>query len=269
MEPSPVESPIDDIAYLVRSEHRVTTLMALTTRSRSRSELWELTGVSSSTIRRTLREFEDRQWIMRDGYQYETTELGSFVASAVADLLDRLETERDLRDIWQWLPDESTGFSVELCTDANVTIASAEDPYRPVNHFIDLLEATDQFRFVGLDVALLEPSKEVLCQRVIDGMDAEMITPPRVANYVRSSCPDLFADALDSGHLTVRLHDELPQFGVCLFDDQVAISGYDPDSVMVRALIDTAEQPARDWAKSIYQRYRRQRPTVGLEPTTE
>jgi hypothetical protein len=46
-------SLIDDIAYLVRSEHRVTTLIDLTVRPRSRSELWEAAGVSSSTIRRT------------------------------------------------------------------------------------------------------------------------------------------------------------------------------------------------------------------------
>jgi len=56
-------SLIDDIAYLVRSEHRVTTLIDLTVRPRSRSELWEAAGVSSSTIRRTLREFEERGWI--------------------------------------------------------------------------------------------------------------------------------------------------------------------------------------------------------------
>lgn len=52
-------SPIDDIAYLTRSEHRTPTLVALTERPRSRSELCELAGVSSSTIRRTLDEFED------------------------------------------------------------------------------------------------------------------------------------------------------------------------------------------------------------------
>lgn len=261
--------PIEDVAYLSRSDHRVTTLIALTERPRSRSELWEMTGVSSSTIRRTLREFEDRKWITRDGYQYETTPLGGFVATAMSELLDRLETERKLRDVWEWLPDEETGFSVEMCLDATVTVASAENPYSPVNRFLALLRETEDFRFVGLDVALLEPSKTELCERVIDGMETEMITPPRVANYIRSSCPDLFSEALESGNLTVRLHDGLPRFGVCLFDDCVAISGYDPDNVMVRALVDTAHPSTREWAESVYRAYRRQTPTIGLEPAVE
>jgi predicted transcriptional regulator len=70
------ESPIDDIAYLARSDHRIATLVALTTRPRSRSELCELTGVSSSTVRRTLGEFEDRNWTRKQGYQYTATRLG-------------------------------------------------------------------------------------------------------------------------------------------------------------------------------------------------
>lgn len=107
-------SPIDDIAYLARSEHRAPTLVALTVRPRSRSELWEMTGVSSSTIRRTLREFEGRSWIRRNEYQYEATPLGAFVASAVAELIERVEVERTLRHVWQWLPNEESGFTLEM-----------------------------------------------------------------------------------------------------------------------------------------------------------
>jgi DNA-binding HxlR family transcriptional regulator len=148
-------SPIDDIAYLARSEHRAPTLVALTVRPRSRSELWEMAGVSSSTIRRTLSEFEDRHWIRRDGYQYEATQLGSYIASAMAELIDRFETERKLRDVWKWLPGEESGFTVELCADATVTVADADDPYRPTTRFLSLLQETEQFRFPGIDVALL------------------------------------------------------------------------------------------------------------------
>lgn len=258
-------SLVDDIAYLTRSEHRVTTLVDLTVRPRSRSELWEATGVSSSTIRRTLREFEERHWIRRDGYQYETTQLGAFIASAMADLIERFETERSLREVWEWLPGEETGFTVEMCTGATVTRADADDPYRPVNRFMTLVRETDRFQFAGFDVALLEPCKEELCQRIIDGLHAEIVDPPRVVKYIRSTCPDLFSEALESGNLTVRLHDDLPTFGVGVFDDRVAISGYDPDSVTIRVLVDTDGAEARDWAEAMFQSYWRRTPTVPLE----
>ena len=259
------ETPLDDIAYLTRSEHRGPTLIALTVRPRSRSELWEMTGVSESTIRRTLSEFEEREWVERDGYQYETTQLGGFVASAMAEFIERVETEQKLRGVWQLLPDEETGFTIEMCADATVTVADPEDPSRPISRFCALIEETDQLRFTGLEVAMLESCKNELCERIIDGMDTELINPPRVANYVRSNCPDLFSKALDSGNLDVRLHDELPPFGVSILDERVAITGYDREGVSVRVLIDTDDTDAREWADSMFTSHRRTTPIVPID----
>jgi len=259
------ETPIDDIAYLARSEHRAPTLIALTVRPRSRSELWEMTGVSESTIRRTLSEFEEREWVYRDGYQYEATQLGAFIASAMADLIDRVETERKLRDVWRLLPDEETGFTIEMCSDATVTVADPEDPSGPITRFCSLIEETDRLRFTGLDVAMLDSCKNELCERIVDGMETDLINPPRVANYIRSDCPDLFSDALDSGNLDVRLHDELPPFGVSIFDNRIAITGYDPEGVTVRVLVDTDDPDAREWAESTFMSHRRKTPILPIE----
>lgn len=258
-------TPIDDIAYLARSEHRGPTLIALTVRPRSRSELWEMTGVSESTIRRTLSEFEERDWVQRDGYQYETTQLGAFVASAMADLIDRVETERKLRGVWRLLPDEETGFTIEMCSDATVTVAGPEDPTRPITRFCSLIEETEQLRFTGLDVAMLQSCKDELCERIVDGMETELINPPRVANYIRSNCPDLFSEALKSGNLNLRLHDELPPFGVSILDDRIAIIGYDREGVTVRVLVDTDDMDARDWAESTFTSHRRKTPILPIE----
>ena len=263
------DTALDDVEFLARSQHRVTALAALARRPQSRADLRAMTGVSQSTIGRTLREFEERNWIRRDGRQYESTELGSFVALAMSDVIDRVETERTLRNVWEWLPRESSGFRIDMCADAMVTVAEAGDPYSPVNRFLDLLRETDEFRFLGFDVALLEPCKDELCRRVLDGMQAELINPPRVATYIRRTYPEQFSSALESGNLTVRLHDDLPAYGVSLFDDRVAISGYDPDSVTVRVLVDTDDADAREWAESIYEFYQHETPTIPLETPAE
>ncbi|MBX0296831.1 helix-turn-helix transcriptional regulator [Haloarcula nitratireducens] len=262
-------SPIDDIGYLARSEHRAPTLVALTVRPRSRSELWEMAGVSSSTIRRTLREFEGRNWIYRDGYQYEATPLGAYIAAAVAELIERVEIERTVRDVWQWLPDEESGFTIEMCAAAVVTVAEADNPYAPINRFRTLIGDTDRFRFVGSDIALLEPCRDEFCQRVIDGMQTEIIDPPSVATYIRSTYPDLSAETLASGNLTIRLHDDLPPYGIGIFDHRIAICGHDPDSVTVRVLLDTDSEDAREWAESKFEFYRHQTPTLPLETVVE
>ncbi|ELZ05119.1 helix-turn-helix transcriptional regulator [Natrialba aegyptia] len=262
---SGTKTPIDDIAYLARSEHRAPTLIALTVRPRSRSELWEMTGVSESTIRRTLSEFEDRDWVYRDGYQYAVTQLGAFVASAMADVIDRVETEQKLRNVWRLLPGEESGFTIDMCSDATVTVADPEDPSRPITRFCSLIEETDRLRFTGLDVAMLDSCKNELCRRVIDGMETELINPPRVADYIRSDCPDLFSEALESGNLDVRLHDGLPPFGVSICDDRIAIIGYGTEGVTVRVLVDTDATDAREWAESTFASHRRKTPTLPLE----
>lgn len=239
-------------------------LDAMARHPQTRADLQSMTDVSPSTISRTLREFEERNWISRDGKYYQATQLGAYVATGMRSLIERLSIEQQLRDVWEFLPPEDSGFNIELCADADVTLATADDPYRPVNRFLALLRETDQFRFAGLDVAFLEPCKDVLCKRIIEGMRTEMITPPRVATYIRSTYPELFSQALDSGNLTVRLHNSLPAYGVCLFDDRIAICGYDLDSVTVRALVDTPAPEAYEWAESVYRSFR-ETPTIPLE----
>lgn len=262
---STTSTPLDDIEFLARSNHRVTVLSALARRPQSRADLRAMTGVSQSTIGRTLRAFEDRRWIRRDGRHYEATQLGAFVAAGMRELIDRLETERSLRDIWQWLPNETSGFTLEMVSDAVVTVAEADDPYRPVNRFTSLLQETDRLRFVRFDLALLEPCKDELCQRILDGMDTEIIDPPSVVTHIRSTYPEQFAAALESGNLTVRVHDDLPHYGIGIFDERIAVTGYDPTSGTVTVLIDTDAPEAREWAESVYTAYRREIPTLALE----
>ncbi len=261
-------TPFDDVEFLARSAHRVTALNALDRCPHSRADLLEITGVSQSTIGRTLREFEDRRWIRRDGRHYEATQLGSFVAVGLQELLDRLETEQTLRDSWHWLPTDASGFTVEMWADAVVTTAESDDPYRPVNRFLSLLRETERFQFVGFEIALLEPCLDELCQRIRNGMDTEIIDPPNVVEYVRSHYPEQAARVLESDNFTLRIHDDLPSYGVGIFDDRVAISGYDPDSGTVRVLIDSDAAVARDWAESIYRSYRRENQTLALETST-
>lgn len=262
------DGPLADVEFLARSGHRVAVLEALARRPESRADLRAMTGVSRSTVGRLLRAFEDRHWIRRDGDQYEATELGAFVAAGMRNLLERIETEHQLREVWQWLPSEADGFTVEMATDAVVTVAEAEAPYRPVNRFAALLGETGRFRFVGADVALLEPCRDELRERILDGMRAEIIDPSSVAEYVLSTYREHCAEPLESGNLAVAVHDDLPPYGVSVFDDRVAVSCYDEDTGLVRVLLDTDSTEAREWAESVFETYKRDARPIALEPVT-
>jgi predicted transcriptional regulator len=185
------------------------------------------------------------------------------------ELIDRIEAEQRLRDVWQWLPTETSGFSIEMASDAVVTDATVDDPYAPVNRFVSLLRETDRFRFAGYDVALLEPCRDELRERIVDGMETEVIEPPSVAKYILSAYEQHCSEPLESGNLTVLVHDELPTYGIGLFDDDIALSCYNPDSGTVQVLLDTDTPAAREWAESTYESYRREARPLPFETVAE
>ena len=254
MERNQRDSPIGDIAFLARSGHRIPTLTALIDRSRSRSELCELTGVSPSTIRRTLDEFEDRNWIQKDDYQYTVSPLGAAVASGMNDLVDQVETGQKLRDVWKQLPAVVVEFS--LGAGSTVTRAEHDAPYRPLNRYRALFRESNRFRFVGFDVGIYEACKDEFEQRTLDGLETEIIDPPSVARYMITTYPERCAALLDRDNMTVLLHDDVPLYGLCLFDDHIAVCVYNLDGGGMRALIDTDSQNAREWAESVYATYK-------------
>ncbi|MFD1644191.1 helix-turn-helix transcriptional regulator [Haloarchaeobius litoreus] len=249
------DGSVGDVAYLARSPHRIPTLVLLTERPRSRSELCELVNVSSSTIRRTMGEFEDRLWVRKDGYKYVATRLGEAVAEGVDELLDRLGTERKLRDVWHWLPDEVTALPVESWSELTVTVAGPDCPYQPVNRFESLLGATDTLRCIRPEVALMEPCFDLLCRLVDDGLDVTIIDRLNCHTYFYSTYPERSTELLERENFSVLEHDELPPYGTTLLDDRVAISCYERESGTVQALIDTAHPAVREWAREVYERH--------------
>lgn len=252
----PHADAIADIAYLVRSEHRILVLAKLSEEALDKTDLCELTEVSSSTIRRTLIEFQDRCWVRKEGREFTTTSLGAAIATQVDKLLGTVETERKLRDTWEFLPEEAIEFAIGSNSGTTVTVAEYDAPYRPVNRFRSLLEDAEEFRFVGVDIALLEPCREEFRRRVLDGMETEIINPPDAARYVFSTYPEITTDIVESGNILGLLHDDLPPYGVSIFDDRIAVNDYVPDRSGVTVLIDTDLSVAEEWAQSIYEKYR-------------
>lgn len=258
MLPKGSATPLDDIEFLARSEHRVTALVALARRPQSRADLIELTGASTSTIGRTLREFERRRWIEKDGHQFDATQLGTFVATGMRELIERLETEQRLRDVWQWLPSETSGFTVEMASDAVVTVAGADNPYAPVRRFESLLRATTTLRFLRPEVALMDLCFDILYQRVENGVEMTLIDRPECHTYFLSTYPARSSQMVERDNFTILEHDDLPPYGIGLLDDGVAISCYEQGSGTVHAVIDTDAPAACKWAESTYESYRRE-----------
>lgn len=250
-----MDSALDEIKFLADSANRVDALVKLSEGPCDRGELQAVTGASSATVGRLLGDFEELGWVRREDHDYVLTEPGAFVAEHFTTFHDRLAAERELRDVWRWLPSEVAGFTLELVAGAEVTIVEPGNPYGPANRCAALYAETERVK--GFDAAMTAPHLfEELYQRIIDGMETEAIIPPRVSEDILSAYPEKATEVRESDALTLWLHDDLPLYRVLVFDDRVGIGGYDPETGVLQISVDTDAPEVRDWAMVTFESYR-------------
>lgn len=249
---------LDEVEFLVRSDHRVEVLDTLNEAPHDRADLRAVTGASSPTIGRVLSDFENRRWIVREGDTYRLTDLGAFVAVRLNEFRDAMRLERTLRDVWEWLPHDIDGFDVELLADAVVSRPGPGYPYQPVERLTQLISEATTMR--GFGMAVLKSSNlEPFFDRTLDDLECEYIYPPDVFEALLTWNRDTVVEAATRTNYTVLLHDDLPvddRCGVCLIDDRVTICCYDPETGTLQSLVDTGRTELCDWAESYYERFR-------------
>ncbi|MFC6716508.1 helix-turn-helix transcriptional regulator [Natrialbaceae archaeon GCM10025810] len=258
---------IDNIRFLATSAHRVGVLETLRDGPTDRRELCEATGASSPTVGRVLAAFDERKWLVRDGPTYGLTPLGEYVADRFLALRDAMEIEGMLRDVWQWLPVEMPGFSVDLFADAVVSYPGPGYPYEPVERLSRLIASTSSLR--GFDNIVYKSSNlETACGAALEGMTFEYVFTPEALEGVFAWNPDRIVEVTACENATVLVHDHLPdgdRCGLGIVDDRAGICCHDAGTGALVAVIDTDAPEARDWAISVFERVRAE--ATPVDPT--
>jgi predicted transcriptional regulator len=116
-----------------------------------------------------------------------------------------------------------------------------------------LLRSSETLRV--FDTSRVDPIfADEIRDQIRGGMDTDAIYPPAVAEDITSTYPDAIEPLLESGQLTLSTHGALP-FGLAIFDDRIGLGGYDPDSGLLSAFVDTDDPGARAWALALFDRY--------------
>ena len=79
----------------------------------------------------------------------------------------------------------------------------------------------------GYDYIIGPVRLDEIKERIVNGMETELIGLPEVAKDVIENYPENCIEACASGYLTVKLVDEIP-FALTIFDDRVGIGVCDP-----------------------------------------
>ncbi|MFC6837721.1 helix-turn-helix transcriptional regulator [Halomarina ordinaria] len=253
---------MDETEWLVSVVRRAPLLAALRTEPHDRRDLQAALDVSKPTVHRATRSLADHGLVERENGHYRLTAAGHVVAERVDDLARAGRAARRLDPLLEVVDPEALGLRVEHFAGATVTSAAPGTPYRPVERFMSLVEGTDSLR--GFDTATVAPMHvEGIYERIVDGMETDIVYLPSVVESILESNPERGAAAVESGNLTLSVHEAVP-CGLALFDERVGVGGYDPETGTLSVFVDTDDPAAYEWGEALYERYREEStPLVG------
>lgn len=247
-------SPIDDVAFLARSETRVGVLRAIEERPRDRRELATATDTPRSTLGRTLSQLEDRGWIERNGRLYETTTAGSLVVEQFLPLLDTVTVLQTLGDGVEFLPLDEADLDVRNLADARLVTPTEMDPTAPFEYGVERLRDADRFRCVALSA----PPRyvEAIHEGVMTGhFTAECVLAGAYLDEMRDG--DGIAERwqeIAASESTVRRYEGSLSFVVLVLDEIVHLWLCDGEGQSL-GLVETENPEILSWANTTVNQY--------------
>ncbi len=260
-----MESALEEIEFLSLSANRVRVLQLLAEETHTRRELREKTDASQPTLGRILRDFRERTWIRKDGSDYAATATGRLVARGFTDLLDVLETERELRDVVPWLPADALGFDLRHLSDATITTPSRTRPNAPVQRVLELLDGAK--RTLIFSHAFNEQSLDVIREQVLGGSQTfrGVFSPTAIDALAEDSAlRRSLEDLVDTGDAAIRLSDREIPLAVTVADDVVHLLLRDENGIL-RAAVDTDDPAVLSWALDEHEEYWERAATLDAE----
>ncbi len=246
-------SPLEDVAYLARSAHRVTALRRLADGSMTRQELVAATDISQPTLGRLLDGFEERDWVTCDrtnGRRYELTAFGELVADEMDQLLTTVGTMQRFRAVAEDLPLDRMDFDLRRFADAEITVPSPTDATAHMRREDELIAQADDVRF--LCSSSYGPGIKAYRDRIA-GSDIDfeaVITADALdAAVADDDAAEWVEDLAQADNVTIYRYDGPLSIILGVIDQIVSLVPLD-DTGVPKAVIETDDAVIREWAEA-------------------
>lgn len=251
-----LRATLADINYLARSQNRFRLLETICTSSCRREDLRRRFEIHRTTLRKNLRELEDRDWIESSPSDntYRGSPAGRIVVESLRDTLSDFRTADQLEKILPFLPENPSIRTLTLRA-CNVTRCDVDGPYAPMHRLFTLVEETESLHsFTPVFTPLYV---EGFADQSPDAHEFEIIGPPEFFDTMRSEYGSSLDQALGAASVTLLVSNDLPQFGVFLFDDAGVIAAYD-HNMRLHSLLEAGpeQQQVIEWAEQQYETQR-------------
>jgi hypothetical protein len=223
-----------------------------------RRDLEAVLDVSRATSHRFTRWLDEEGLARRVDGRFELTGKGQVVAEELLRVERNLVAADALAPLLDVVCEDHQELVVDPFVDATLTEATPADPYAPVGRLLALLRDSETFR--GFNATHVVPPSLDPDGTLFADVDAELVVTPAVARTLgeRDGAGDRFV---------LRTREALP-YGLAIFDDRVAIGGYDDETGTLRVLADTDSALARGWAERVWRLFREDSEPFGPDPGT-
>lgn len=223
-----------------------------------RRELQAELDVSKTTAHRIVRTFDEQGLLRRTDDGYTLTALGDVVAQQADRFTTNLEVTYRLAPLVEAIETADLAFDPERFADATVTEPRPDDPSPPVNRYLELFRQSERIRTLDRTSFIPPLYIEEIFELSFEGDKAGLAIFPRsVVEQRLEEYPEIHRRAVEQDKGPIyRVCEDVP-FGLTIYDtDHVALRAYDDDTGALLQLVDTADQPAVDWAEDVFETYR-------------
>lgn len=255
-----LDPPLDDVAFVARSNNRVDVLEALAERDLTRRALHDVTGISQPTLGRILDGFEERGWATNgrngNGCQYRLTPLGSLLAEEFGSLLAVAGTIQTLQKLAPRLPLDEMDFDLRALSDATITTPKPTDATAHFRREAEVLDNTARLQFLCNQA---QPETVARYRDWVveeDGHMEAVITGDAIdAALAHSVMGPQLREMLATGRASIHRYDGDVSFMTGMLDDTASIVPLD-DSGVPCAFVESDNDAVRAWVAATLDSYR-------------
>ncbi|WP_411967376.1 helix-turn-helix transcriptional regulator [Haloferax sp. YSSS75] len=248
-----MDEALEDARFLAGSSNRVAALDVLASGPTSRDELSSSVDASKGTIRRILRDFEDRGWVEQEGATYTTTEAGETIAVEFTCLLDTIRATYRLDGAQEWLPTDALGFGLDRLADARVTLPQEDHVITPLDRMDALVRDASVSRIFspGVSISTVSANRDAVVE---NGQQMELVLTERVVSTIveRSDLAAMMRDMVETGRVTVfEIENDVPPMTLCILDG-VVVLGLIGNGLPV-GVVESSDEIVRQWADEFFE----------------
>lgn len=246
-----------DAQFLANSPDRLALLESLSEEARTPGELAADHSFTRRSAQRNLAEFVDRGWAASSGGTYRLTVTGEFIADEHAAYIDSLGRINDFAPLFRHLPDRDHAPDPAWLTDAEITVATEEDPQAPVHQYVTSVKQFDTRRVRMLSPVLSRLFHEAHASLAFRKVHTDLVMPTMMVQRARERNPIEFTTIVALDILSLYRSPEPFRIGLTIGDEQLLMAAYD-DEKQLQALIDSENSQFHAWAADLFERYRQQ-----------